>query len=384
VNAHRRPARRALIAVGALGAAAALSACSAPRPGAAATVGKGRIAISELADRVDALLAVPALRNALRVNLQRAVLAELINDRIDDQVAMQNGVSVTATEIRAVLDSYRTETGAKTDAAVQAALLSSTTPSGANQTPSGYAGLQSYARDNLLVNKLRTAFAAKLPITEAGLRSLYDAAPTAFNSADLSAIVLTDQAKAQADYAKLVANPGLFADIAKIDSLSTQSAQNGGEVGSVPEGQLGPAIDSVIYAGKAGQILKPISDGGAFVILKINSLTVKNYEAARSDLISEAKNPSGAPTVSAISQERKAAATTLGVWVNPRFGGWAGPASMPPAGASPASVLVPDNPLSTVADPVPGGAAPAPSLFLPGSSTTGTTGDQGTTGTGTP
>ena len=343
-----RTARRAIVVAGALGVAAALSACTAPRPGAAATVGNGRIEISDLADRVDALVGIPGLRASSRVDLQREVLAELIAGRIDDQVAKQAGITVSAGEVTAAIDAYKASTGSKTDAQVESALLSTTSPTGASQTPAGYAGLESFARDNVLLGKLRSSFAAKLPITESGLRALYDANPTAFNSADIAAIVLTDPAKAQADYVKLTKNPLIFHNVARIDSLSTQSAQSGGEIGNVPAGRLGPTIDAAIYAGRPGEILPPISDEGAYVIIKINSLTVKSFEDARSELIAEAKDPSGAPTVSAIGQERKAAADKLGVWVNPRFGTWAGSASLLASGAGEVSVRAPDSPLSTL------------------------------------
>lgn len=345
-----RPFRRTAAAVGALACVAALSACSAPRPGAAATVGSGRIEVGDLADRVDALVAIPALRDIPRVTLQREVLAELISDRVDDQVARKAGIAVSAGEVTAAIDSYKTATGATTDAQVEAALLSPTSTTGASQTPVGYAGLDSFARDNVLLGKLRSAAAAKAPVTEADLRALYAAHPTAFNSADIAAIVLSDPAKAQADYLKLVKNPAIFGSVAKIDSLSTQSGQNGGEIGSVAEGRLGPAIDAVLFAGRAGEILKPISDEGAYVIIRINSLTIKSYEQARADLLAEAKDPSGTPTVAAIGKQRQAVASRLGVWVNPRFGSWAGAASIPASGASAASVRGPDNPLATVAE----------------------------------
>ena len=343
--------KRVLLAGAALGCAAVLTGCNAARPGAAATVGNGRISVDDMANRVDAIYTGTLASENTRAQVQLLVLDGLIQSRIDDSLSASYGVTVSDQQVDAAISQVEGQRHL-TDAALETALLSS--------SPAvGYVGLHDYVHDFLVEQALRTKIAATVKPTLAELEAAYVAGEDTNDSADISVIVVKDAATAATLVRQLKANPASFATVAMAQSLDTQTKSNGGDLGAQQRGTLPAAIESLIYAGKANDIIGPLAQSdGSQAILKVNAITAPTFEQELPQLLSDASSPTGSAAVAELKAQQSAVATKLGVWINPRFGQWGGAKSLTGV-ASPALLSTISGPSSsdTAANTAGGGDA---------------------------
>jgi len=127
----------------------------------------------------------------------------------------------------------------------------------------GYGNRPEVARDarrleeSLLLDRLvGGVIYAPVRVTEADTRAYYDAHATAFTEPEavrLSVISLAPEENAEAVVQSIQAGAE-FAAVARQRSRDRGTAQVGGELGWVSRGQLSPALESVIYALKPGDL----------------------------------------------------------------------------------------------------------------------------------
>jgi hypothetical protein len=189
----------------------------------------------------------------------------------------------------------------------------------------GYSGLQNYVRDFLIQEGIRAKLVTQEKPTLAGLQDLYKADIGTYVNSDIAVIVVGNKATADSVYAKVKADPSSFASVAMAQSLDTSSKSNGGDEGVKPKGTYQPALETAIYAGKAGDILGPFPlTGGAYAILHVISVTDTSFEQALPQLLKAAADPNGTVAQAALKVDESSTAAKLGVWINPRFGTWGG------------------------------------------------------------
>ena len=106
----RRIRRTAVVGAAGIGACAVLAACSPVQLGAAAVVGDQRITVSSLDTQVSNLQAAAKPYSKLPITtaqMPTAVLSWLIRFAVMDQVAAQNGISVSHAQSEAGLDALK-------------------------------------------------------------------------------------------------------------------------------------------------------------------------------------------------------------------------------------------------------------------------------------
>jgi hypothetical protein len=311
--------KRVLLPAVALGCIAALSGCNAVRPGAAATIGSDRITIDQLADQVNAVYTGTLAQQHTRPEVQLLVLDELIQSHIDDALAAKLGVTVTDNQVEAAL------TQAEADNNLTASGLEQMLLSGQQGAAVGYGGLNGYVRDFLIQEGIRAKLVTQERPTLVGLQDLYKADIGTYVNSDIAVIVVSSKATADSIYAKVKANPATFAAVAMAQSLDSSSKANGGDEGVKPKGTYQPALETAIYASKAGDVLGPFPlTGGAYAILHVISVTNTSFEEALPALLKAAADPTGTVAQAALKVDESSTAAKLGVWINPRFGTWGG------------------------------------------------------------
>ena len=81
-------------------------------------------------------------------------------------------------------------------------------------------------------------------------------------------------ARKQADdlYARAVANPAKFGDLAREYSKDPGSAQQGGDLGTFPRGTMEKAFEDAAFAAKPGDIVGPVKTDFGWHIIKVNGV----------------------------------------------------------------------------------------------------------------
>lgn len=310
--------RLSLLAVTALAAVPALSACD-TSPGAAAVVGSDRVTTAHLqaevnnalADRdVQSALANPQTSRALggdRIGFTRQTLSRLIGQDVVNKVAAAHHVTVTPAEVTAQTKDFIQQTGS----------LTALQQSAAQQVGVGADELSSLIRFTVLQQKLGTALTASLPATQAQLRSEYQKDIDSYDQLQVAQIAVTKRSQAMRLLNEVRSNPASFSRLARADSTDSASSANGGLVGFVPRSQVISLLGSAAKA-KVGTF-QVASSQSQWVVLHI----IKRQVTPLADVVDQVKAALFAAQANtlltkAISHE----AIALGIHVNPRYGRW--------------------------------------------------------------
>jgi foldase protein PrsA len=174
--------------------------------------------------------------------------------------------------------------------------------------------LEGLARRLLLFNEVEKSVAGER-LTDDQLRSSYQQSVPQFTTVDVRHILV--KTKQEADAIEANVTNDNFAELAKKDSIDTQSAANGGDLGSFSEAQFRTSFDQTFVeaalALQPGEISKPVQTQFGWHIIQLVSRDVAPFESVKDQLVAQS-----APAVfDAWLVERLDA---LGVEVNPRFG----------------------------------------------------------------
>ncbi|HVX70282.1 MAG TPA: peptidylprolyl isomerase [Mycobacteriales bacterium] len=318
MRGRSRGVRRALVAAVATAAIPVLAACN-TSPGAAATIGDGRISVSTLQNQVDQSLAYPQISAALAPGSQfaqslggsrdgfvRMTLSRLITDRLIGAVAAAHHVTVTSKQVADQTAQFVQQAGSLESLQQQAAESVGVTP---KQLPA-------LIRLTVLQQRLSDALIANLPATPAQLEAEYRKDIDQFDQLDVAQIAVSNKALANRLLSKARQDPSTFGALAHKYSQDSQTADNGGEVGLVGRSQ----VVSLLGAAKAkvGSI-QLIHTQGEYIVLHIIRREVTPLSEASSQLKSAMyAGQATALLQKAISDE----ARRIGVHVSPRYGRW--------------------------------------------------------------
>jgi parvulin-like peptidyl-prolyl isomerase len=163
-------------------------------------------------------------------------------------------------------------------------------------------------REQVLVGKVQQAV-ADAAVSEQRLRSEYQRQRPRFTLLHAAHILVNSQQ--EADRISAQVTPQNFADLAKRYSIDKGSAAKGGDLGTIPIGQLDADFVRGALALQPGEISKPIHTQFGWHIIKLISVKTAPYASVRSQLQQELAGP---------AVQKWFLDQVAGVTVNPRYG----------------------------------------------------------------
>ena len=164
-------------------------------------------------------------------------------------------------------------------------------------------------REQLLVRRVQDAVAAKA-IGDDQLRAAYRRQRGDFTQLHAAHILLPTEQEANR-VAKEV-TPENFAELAKKFSIDKASGQRGGDLGTIPVGQLDSDFVRGALALQPGQISAPVKSQFGWHIIELISVKTAAFEEVRDQLRQQLQGPA--------LQQWYADQVADGVEVNPRYG----------------------------------------------------------------
>ncbi|HEY5097187.1 MAG TPA: peptidylprolyl isomerase, partial [Acidimicrobiales bacterium] len=265
-----------------------------------------------------------------------AVLNNQVGDLLAEQFASSKGITISSPDLATAKTDLQATLNGEIGAAVQqasasgalsfcqdatGAAISGTTLLG--DLPSSVASGQ--IRNQAVDEKL---LARGADLSPAAVAAYYQANLAQFTTACVSLIATDTEAHANQLVAQI--NGGAsFADVAKANSLDSQTAANGGALGcNYTQAQVEQALQ--VQSVTPGQPIAPVQDStnGEWVIYEVTSQTVAPLSAAgpvaRRELLQSTAN------VNRVSREIVAFARTSDVSVDPQYGAWKRITVVPP------------------------------------------------------
>jgi len=170
-----------------------------------------------------------------------------------------------------------------------------------NET-SEYKTLATFQQSNVLASLAVEAMRKETKVSDADLRSYYDAHKSDYEQVHASHILIRFQGsqvpvrtgekdlsdpealvKAQDLRAKILAGAD-FSDLAKKESDDVGSGNNGGDLGTFKHGQMVPAFEESAFKLKPGEVSEPVKTQFGYHILKVQSHDVRPFEDVRAEI----------------------------------------------------------------------------------------------------
>lgn len=303
--------RTARLVVASAVCALALAGCAGPtEAGAAAVVGDTRITVTQLSDLVARSSADPQAQQQAAADkpaFQRQVLRRLINHVVLEAAAKDEKVSVDGGAVDETYDNLVAQVGGEDQLKQQAAAAGIAA-----------ADLRAAVADIALRDALSDKLTASIVVPEATLRDAYQKNIDAYDQVHTAHIVVPTEAKARQLLAQVQRDPGLFATLAKANTLDAQHKDNGGDLGFQGRGALEKGFADAAFAAKPGTFVLARTSLGFHVISVIEHRTTSLAQATpqlRRGLLNEQR---GLAVTALLTKTSK----KLGVKVNPRFGEW--------------------------------------------------------------
>lgn len=344
----RRPTARALRATkitafigAALVASLVLSACNVSPP--AARVDGSPITISQLQSAVSAVSKDAGYRCQLVQGLDSAygegikgagkgtysmhlvdeVLSDLVVEKVLQLAAAKEGIHVTARDLELARP--------QVESSLQP---SSSTPSACDEPGSEvYAAFSPSYRHGLLVEQaeaeLLVAKNRGIAVGSSALHAYFLKHRRGLATTCVQVIVVSHKSEASTLIGDLAKGQS-FSALAKADSLDSSTAANGGRLPCVaPALSFSPSLAKAVQAIGVGKVGAPLSYEGAWLVLKVDKRTPAIYGPALASQI-RARLLSSSSTDKAASALFDHLIAKAHVYVNPRYGHWAGLHAQPP------------------------------------------------------
>lgn len=312
----RPPVRLRRVGIAVLAACALLAGCAGPAAEAAATVNGTVIPEAELERTVRVQMEserspVAGLEGEQRVDqlgeLQRQILTQLIRVELLRSVAEERGVEVTPEDIQ---DRWEQEITFQGD---EQALLDLIASIGLTEEE---------AREQLgiqvLQDKLRESVAEDVEVPDEEVRALFDQRAGDFERADVSHILVEDEAEAQA-IIDLLEQGQSFEELATARSLDEGSAALGGNLGVQPRGAYVAPFDEAVWEAEVGEIIGPVETQFGYHVIRVNEFVTRTFEDVEESLRDEL---AGQKAEQAFNELITGLFTGAEVTVDSRFGRW--------------------------------------------------------------
>jgi parvulin-like peptidyl-prolyl isomerase len=286
---------------------AALAACGPTNVGTAATVGSDRIRTDDLAQRMEAALAVSGVKEQVssdRPKFERQILTYMIDHDLITDAAKQAGVSVSGGEINTRYQGFVQQAGSETE------LVKQTSAAGIPKDE-----LKPFVGDLALYDKIADKLTASARVDPAALEKAYE---QNFVQVHAAHILVQDKKLADSLLTQVKAKPSSFGALAK--KYSTDSSKSaGGDLGTVAPSQFVAPFAAAVSSAPVGSFIEVKTQFGYHVIHVISRKATKTLAQAtpqlRSQLLATQRQGVLGKLLATESQRQK-------VRVNPRFGEW--------------------------------------------------------------
>lgn len=307
--------RRAAVAVAVGGAL--LAGCAGPPGGAAATVNGTTISEADFERSVRAQSEseqspIAGLEGEERVTqlaeLQRQVLTQLIRVELLRDVAADRGIEVTEADIQ---DRWEQEIALQ--GGDEQALLDLIASLGLTEEQ---------AREQLgvqvLQEKLRESMGGDVEVSDEQVRQLFEERASQFERADVSHILVQDEAEANA-IIDLLEQGQSFEELAETRSIDEGSAVQGGNLGVRPRGTYVEPFEEAVWTAEEGDIIGPVETQFGYHVIRVNEFVTQTFEdveqSLRDELVSQQADAAFQELIRSLFDEAE-------VSVDSRFGQW--------------------------------------------------------------
>ncbi|HEX3841329.1 MAG TPA: peptidylprolyl isomerase [Acidimicrobiales bacterium] len=274
-----------------------------------------------------------------------SILENTVGNQLASQLAASKGLTITAADLQTAQQNFEASLSGEISAAAQQASQSGTgtycvaTSGQALTGTQVMSALPASIRNALIANNAvdEKLLADGANISDAAIASYYAANQASFTTDCVSWIVTGSQDLANS-YVAQIKGGAAFADIAKANSLDTQTAPNGGSLGcTFTQSQVLQALQ--ISSAKVGTPIGPIQDpsSGAWEIYAVTSQTVAPLSQVRSGVIQQLLQTSA--NGNRIAKEIQAFARRSAVSIDPQYGQWKNQGVVAPV-APPAKYLL--------------------------------------------
>lgn len=284
----RPPTRLCRTTLAAVAGIVLLAGCGGPPGDAAATVNGTPISEAEFEAAVRSQSTSPQSpvaglegeeRTARLDELQRSVLTQLIQMQLLRDVASEHGVELTEADVE---DAWQQEVAIQ--GGDEQALLDRIAEIGLSEEQ---------AREQLgmrvLQQKLRDSLADDVEVDDAEVRQLFEERAGQFERADVSHILVEEEAEANA-IIELLEQGESFEELATARSVDPGSAEQGGRLGSQPRGQYVAPFDEAVWSAEEGEIVGPVETQFGYHVIRVNAFETRTFEDVEESLRDELAN----------------------------------------------------------------------------------------------
>lgn len=210
-----------------------------------------------------------------------AALSTMISDKIVDMEAKKEEIKITDKEIdkemQTLIESYGDEETFEQQLAATGATKSTL--------------------EKDIVKYLQTVklLEPRIEITDEEISTYFKENKDSFaqeEQVEASHILVESKAEAE-DIAKKLADGEKFADLAKEYSTDTASAENGGELGFFPKGEMAEEFEKAAFSLEKGKISDPVKSSFGYHIIKVTDKKAAkkaNLKDSKTEIVSTLKN----------------------------------------------------------------------------------------------
>lgn len=206
----------------------------------------------------------------------RYTVGYLVEREVIREYAEANDISVAQSEVETSIGALRQQYGKEQ---LQAIL---------DQYGVDEQGLERLVRDRLRLVRVQEAVGSAAVGNDV-LRRAYERRKADFTLLHAAHILVPN--KAQADRIAAEVTPDNFAELAKKFSIDQVSAKQGGDLGSVPVGQLDSQFVQGALALQPGEISQPVQSRFGWHIIRLISVNTAPFEQVRLQLARELQGP---------------------------------------------------------------------------------------------
>jgi parvulin-like peptidyl-prolyl isomerase len=251
----------ALLVLGLLAAACGGSA----ETSVAATVGDTEITVAEVDEAYEQRAAASGVASELagdesgtvEENLKIGVLTNLIRSEVLRRAAEDQGVEVTDEDVASQREELLSEVGG------QEALDELLAQNNVSEEE-----LESNLRDQAITDAIAARLADDVSDEEVEQAFEDDAQNQYGEKVEVRHILTETRAQAR-DAIERIESGESFADVAQDVSIDTASAQNGGELGEIPEGATVPEFEEAAFGAEPGEIVGPVKSQFGFHVIEV-------------------------------------------------------------------------------------------------------------------
>lgn len=145
-------------------------------------------------------------------------------------------------------------------------------------------GFETSLRENLLRLK-----AIDIICSEDKVKDFFELHSPKFESVEISQILIDSEGKARELMALLEEAPEEFANMARSHSLDPETADRGGNIGSVSRGGLHGEVEAKVFNGEVGEVLGPFQseDGSLFELFMVTRRNKPKLDAGTEKMIAK-------------------------------------------------------------------------------------------------